>query len=150
MSQQKFASNVVEKCLTFGSPIERQILVTEMLGSTDENEPLQVFQFFMCILFLETYFYFFDRQIAGNIGNHCQASVDIFLTCSKFLTHESILLGVTILGLSLNYLTLLFGTYLIDGFMLGRAFFLYTVHTMSAVQNPLLATTIMKNFVLKQ
>ncbi|KAL5709975.1 hypothetical protein ACHQM5_020594 [Ranunculus cassubicifolius] len=42
MSQQKFASNVVEKCLTFGSPNERQLLVDEMLGSTDENEPLQV------------------------------------------------------------------------------------------------------------
>ncbi|KAL5569371.1 hypothetical protein UlMin_025946 [Ulmus minor] len=42
MSQQKFASNVVEKCLTFGSPEERQLLVDEMLGTTDENEPLQV------------------------------------------------------------------------------------------------------------
>lgn len=42
MSQQKFASNVVEKCLTFGGPAERQILVNEMLGTTDENEPLQV------------------------------------------------------------------------------------------------------------
>jgi len=42
MSQQKFASNVVEKCLTFGGPLERQLLVHEMLGSTDENEPLQV------------------------------------------------------------------------------------------------------------
>lgn len=43
MSQQKFASNVVEKCLTFGSPEERQLLVNEMLGTTDENEPLQVY-----------------------------------------------------------------------------------------------------------
>lgn len=42
MSQQKFASNVVEKCLTFGGPEERKLLVNEMLGSTDENEPLQV------------------------------------------------------------------------------------------------------------
>ncbi|XP_022765119.1 pumilio homolog 1-like isoform X2 [Durio zibethinus] len=42
MSQQKFASNVIEKCLTFGTPAERQNLVDEMLGSTDENEPLQV------------------------------------------------------------------------------------------------------------
>jgi pumilio RNA-binding family len=42
MSQQKFASNVVEKCLTFGCPEERKILVDEMLGSTDENEALQV------------------------------------------------------------------------------------------------------------
>jgi pumilio RNA-binding family len=42
MSQQKFASNVVEKCLSFGSREERQILIDEMLGTTDENEPLQV------------------------------------------------------------------------------------------------------------
>lgn len=42
MSQQKFASNVVEKCLAFGDPSERQLLVNEMLGTTDENEPLQV------------------------------------------------------------------------------------------------------------
>jgi hypothetical protein len=42
MSLQKFASNVVEKCLTFGSPEERQILINEMLGTNDENEPLQV------------------------------------------------------------------------------------------------------------
>ncbi|KAL4188749.1 hypothetical protein AMTRI_Chr08g203660 [Amborella trichopoda] len=41
MSQQKFASNVVEKCLIFGGPAERQLLVNEMLGTTDENEPLQ-------------------------------------------------------------------------------------------------------------
>lgn len=41
MSQQKFASNVVEKCLTFCGLEERQNLVNEMLGTTDENEPLQ-------------------------------------------------------------------------------------------------------------
>lgn len=45
MSQQKFASNVIEKCLSFGTAEERQTLVHEMLGSTDENEPLQVSQF---------------------------------------------------------------------------------------------------------
>lgn len=44
MSQQKFASNVVEKCLTYGGPEERQLLVNEILGSTDENEPLQVLE----------------------------------------------------------------------------------------------------------
>ncbi|XP_009396181.2 pumilio homolog 1 [Musa acuminata AAA Group] len=41
MSQQKYASNVVEKCLTYGTAEERQLLINEMLGSTDENEPLQ-------------------------------------------------------------------------------------------------------------
>lgn len=50
MSQQKFASNVVEKCLTFCSPAERQLLVNEILGSTDENEPLQVCLFPFCRL----------------------------------------------------------------------------------------------------
>ena len=45
MSQQKFASNVIEKCLSFGTPAERQALVNEMLGTTDENEPLQVSQY---------------------------------------------------------------------------------------------------------
>lgn len=52
MSQQKFASNVIEKCLTFGTLAERQALVTEMLGTTDENEPLQVCHLFVCILAL--------------------------------------------------------------------------------------------------
>lgn len=47
MSQQKFASNVIEKCLAFGSPEERQILVNEMLGTSDENEPLQVWLLFI-------------------------------------------------------------------------------------------------------
>lgn len=42
MSQQKFASNVVEKCLTFGCPEERQLLIQEIIGYTPENEPLQV------------------------------------------------------------------------------------------------------------
>lgn len=41
MSQQKFASNVIEKCLTYSSPEERQLLINEMLGSNEENEPLQ-------------------------------------------------------------------------------------------------------------
>jgi pumilio RNA-binding family len=42
MSQHKFASNVVEKCFQFGHPEERQAMIMEMLGETDENEPLQV------------------------------------------------------------------------------------------------------------
>ncbi|CAN4114978.1 unnamed protein product [Withania somnifera] len=41
MSLHKYASNVVEKCLIFATPEERQILVNQMLGSTLENEPLQ-------------------------------------------------------------------------------------------------------------
>ncbi|KAJ0961934.1 hypothetical protein J5N97_029762 [Dioscorea zingiberensis] len=37
MSQQKFVSNVIEKCLTYDTPEECQLLINEMLGSTDEN-----------------------------------------------------------------------------------------------------------------
>jgi pumilio RNA-binding family len=33
--------NVVEKCLTYCGASERQIMIGEMLGSTDDNEPLQ-------------------------------------------------------------------------------------------------------------
>lgn len=42
MSQQKFASNVIEKCLSFGTPEERNAIVHEMLGSSDDYEPFQV------------------------------------------------------------------------------------------------------------
>ncbi|XP_021757281.1 pumilio homolog 1-like [Chenopodium quinoa] len=42
MSQQKFASNVIEKCLSFGDVTERRNMVNEMLGAADDNEPLQV------------------------------------------------------------------------------------------------------------
>ncbi|KAG5540556.1 hypothetical protein RHGRI_020688 [Rhododendron griersonianum] len=41
MSQQKLASNVVEKCLASGTPEERNIIVNEMLGPTNENEPFR-------------------------------------------------------------------------------------------------------------
>ncbi|CAI5463525.1 unnamed protein product [Closterium sp. Yama58-4] len=41
MSQHKFASNVIEKCLQYGGPAQKQLLLSEMLGRTDENEPLQ-------------------------------------------------------------------------------------------------------------
>jgi hypothetical protein len=39
MIQQKFASNDVEKCLSFDFLDGRQILIDEMVGATDENEP---------------------------------------------------------------------------------------------------------------
>nr|KAJ0194201.1 hypothetical protein LSAT_V11C800419780 [Lactuca sativa] len=39
--EEIFANNKIQKCLTYGSPDECQLLVNEMLGSTDENEPLQ-------------------------------------------------------------------------------------------------------------
>lgn len=60
MSQQKFASNVVEKCLTFGGPSERELLVNEMLGSTDENEPLQVCHVFILLQNFVFHFHLFS------------------------------------------------------------------------------------------
>ena len=42
MSQQKYASNVVEKCLYYGNAEEREILVNEMLVYTEDYDPLQV------------------------------------------------------------------------------------------------------------
>jgi pumilio RNA-binding family len=41
LAQHKFASNVIEKCLTYCGAAERQIMINEMLGTSDENEPLQ-------------------------------------------------------------------------------------------------------------
>jgi pumilio RNA-binding family len=41
LAQHKFASNVIEKCLTYCGSRERQIMIHEMLGTSDENEPLQ-------------------------------------------------------------------------------------------------------------
>ena len=77
MSQQKFASNVVEKCLSFGGPAERQYLINEMLGTTDENEPLQViflFLFRFLFLFLFSFFFFSGLCLKSGVNN-CQGSV---------------------------------------------------------------------------
>ena len=41
LARHKFASNVVEKCLTYCGAEERQTMIDEMLGETEENEPLQ-------------------------------------------------------------------------------------------------------------
>ena len=42
MSQHKYASNVVEKCLEFGDSAERELLVDEIIGQSDENDTLLV------------------------------------------------------------------------------------------------------------
>ncbi|OAY62770.1 Pumilio [Ananas comosus] len=42
MSLEKFASNVVEKCLIYGSPEDRQLQINEIMGSSGENENLQI------------------------------------------------------------------------------------------------------------
>lgn len=48
MSKQKFASNVIEKCLIFGSYDEKQKIINEVIGTTDlvrsgETEALVVY-----------------------------------------------------------------------------------------------------------
>ena len=81
MSQQKFASNVVEKCLTFSGPAERQILVNEMLGTTDENEPLQVCNF--CALLQPTIEEFSQFPLFMHVCVCIRVS-NFVSSCSKF------------------------------------------------------------------
>ncbi|XVF26460.1 hypothetical protein REPUB_Repub14bG0018400 [Reevesia pubescens] len=40
MSEHKYASNVVEKCLEYGDSAERELLVEEIIGQSDENDTL--------------------------------------------------------------------------------------------------------------
>lgn len=42
MSQHKYASNVVEKCLEHGNSAERDLLVEEIIGQSDANDTLLV------------------------------------------------------------------------------------------------------------
>lgn len=42
MSQHKYASNVVEKCLEYGDTAERELLIEEILGQSEENDNLLV------------------------------------------------------------------------------------------------------------
>lgn len=42
LSQHKFASNVIEKCLKHGDTAERELLITEILGHDDESDNLLV------------------------------------------------------------------------------------------------------------
>lgn len=42
MSQHKFASNVIEKCLEYGNSAERDILIEEIVGQTEGNDNLLV------------------------------------------------------------------------------------------------------------
>lgn len=44
MSQHKYASNVVEKCLEHGNAAERDLLIEEILGQSQENDCLLVGQ----------------------------------------------------------------------------------------------------------
>ncbi|GMY38238.1 Pumilio-like 5 [Fagus crenata] len=40
MSQHKYASNVVEKCLEYGDPTEQELLIEEIIGQSEENDNL--------------------------------------------------------------------------------------------------------------
>ncbi|KAB1213229.1 hypothetical protein CJ030_MR5G022406 [Morella rubra] len=40
MSQHKYASNVVEKCLEYGDTAERELLIEEIIGHSEDNENL--------------------------------------------------------------------------------------------------------------
>lgn len=42
MSQHKYASNVVEKCLEHGDATERELLIDEILVQSEENDNLLV------------------------------------------------------------------------------------------------------------
>lgn len=42
LSQHKFASNVIEKCLEFGDVAERDLLIGEIVGQTEGNDNLLV------------------------------------------------------------------------------------------------------------
>ena len=47
MSQHKYASNVVEKCLEYGDPTEQELLIEEIIGQSEENDNLLVSSFFL-------------------------------------------------------------------------------------------------------
>lgn len=42
LSQHKFASNVVEKCLEYGDTTERQLLIAEIVGHDEQSDNLLV------------------------------------------------------------------------------------------------------------
>lgn len=42
LSQHKFASNVVEKCLEYGDAAERELLIREIVGPNEGNDNLLV------------------------------------------------------------------------------------------------------------
>ena len=42
LSQHKFALNVIEKCLEYGGPTERELLIGEIFGHTEGTNNLLV------------------------------------------------------------------------------------------------------------
>jgi pumilio RNA-binding family len=43
MSQHKFASNVVEKCIQFGNKYERSFMIEEIIGTKNSDRFVEVF-----------------------------------------------------------------------------------------------------------
>jgi hypothetical protein len=52
MSQHKYASNVVEKCLEHGDTPERELLIEEIIGQSEDNDNLLVPYFCLLLLLL--------------------------------------------------------------------------------------------------
>lgn len=52
MSQNKFASNVIEKCLEHGDTTEKEVLIEEILGQTEGNDNLLVSSQFLPVSLL--------------------------------------------------------------------------------------------------
>lgn len=81
MSQNKFASNVIEKCFQYGDAAERDLLIKEILEQTEGNDYLPVhvmnLAFFRFLCFL--------RQIAILELNHLLVSVNKL--CFTDLSH---------------------------------------------------------------
>jgi hypothetical protein len=68
MSQHKFASNVVEKCLTYGSPAQRQAMIDEVLnGATNGYAGSYKCATCMCLFYRS----FGHRQVLLRFGFCC-------------------------------------------------------------------------------
>ena len=55
LSQHKFASNVIEKCLEFGDSTTRGILIEEIIGLGDNSDNLLVSSFLENRMFMASY-----------------------------------------------------------------------------------------------
>ena len=55
MSQNKYASNVIEKCLVYGDDSDKEILIREIIGQSEGNDNLLVFK--LVFIVLRTFFF---------------------------------------------------------------------------------------------
>lgn len=56
MSQHKFASNVVEKCVQFGSKTERALIIDEILGTRQSDWCVLFYRIFLLFVFTNLLF----------------------------------------------------------------------------------------------